>query len=165
MIRAIKYNDNFKLNLKSIKGFEAFSRIYQNARKFHAENISIAYIKPEKVKKVNFNLEVPVIVDFVNFNTDNILKIDVYFGVTIAKKNCKKAVVRNRIKRLLREAVAQYFLQSESTNKDINTLYNKFHNAHFVLSARYKLTSPSQIHLKDIQPEVTYLINQILKHS
>lgn len=167
MQRSVTNIHSVKINLISIKGFEAFARIYQNAKKFHSDNISIAYVKPENALLINNKLSTKLVSSNLDStNPENINSANLYFGVTISKKNCKKAVVRNRIKRLLREALAQFFIQNNTLHTSDNSKgINLLNNAHIVFSARYKLTTPSLIHLQDIQPEINYLLRKILNQK
>lgn len=82
--------DNIKL--KPIKGFKAFSKAFGAGRKFHEKNLlaSIVFGNPKDVE-----------------SDDNAMGEDryLYFGVSIGKKTARRAVVRNRIKRLMRESL------------------------------------------------------------
>lgn len=147
-------NSNSIITLKSIKGFGVFDIIYKNSIRVHSTNLTIAYLKPKKVQELNLLPN--------NSNQiDNSNKITIYFGATIGKKNSKKAVSRNRVKRLIREALAIYTSLIEI---DTNILSNRLNNAFIVISARYKLINPKSLCLDDIQPEINQLLDRILNH-
>lgn len=157
-IENINRTDGLTVKLKSIKGFDAFTRIYLNAKKIHSQNISLAYTNPNKALLINRNLNLTKTHN-ININNNLNNNINIYFGVTIGKKNTKKAVCRNRVKRLLRQAIFIFFTQTNFPEEKIRL---KLDNSHLVFSARYKLSMPSQLHLQDIQPEVDFLLNKLL---
>jgi ribonuclease P protein component len=80
-------SENEKLSI--IKGKKLFSEIFQTGKKVSTEYINGIYI----------------------FNKNN-EDIKFQFAVAVSKKISKKAVIRNRIKRLLRESVRAYFAQN-----------------------------------------------------
>lgn len=70
-----------------------------------------------------------------------------YYGVTAGKRFIKKAVVRNRVKRLLRVSIRKIFSER----------YIMLENPPFkyaVFSWRHSPTHPSLISLKDVLPSV-----------
>ena len=79
------------VQLRTIKGYNSFSKIYQNGMKFRFMNMS-AVVCFEEIES-----------DCDGFIDKT--KCIIYYGVTIGKKTAKKAVVRNRIKRLMRESL------------------------------------------------------------
>ena len=138
------------INLKSIKGFGVFDTIYKNSIRVHSQNLTLAYLKPKKVLELNL---IPI-----SQNEG----ITIYFGATIGKKNTKKAVSRNRTKRLIREALAIYHT---NTQIESNILSNRLNNAFIVISARYKLNTPKEISLNEVQIEINQLLEKILTHK
>jgi ribonuclease P protein component len=148
-------NSNNNITLKSIKGFGVFDIIYKNSIRVHSANLTLAYLKPQKVTDLNLlpNNSNPI---------DNTNQITIYLGATIGKKNSKKAVSRNRVKRLIREAIAIYI---KHNNNDTIKLSYRLNNAFIVISARYKLNNPKSICLDDIQPEINQLLDRILNHK
>lgn len=68
-------------NIRPLKGFDTFKKVFANG-------------KTRSTYKITLTIE---------FGTSDIL----HLGVGISKKRCKKAVVRNRIKRLLRVAIRE----------------------------------------------------------
>lgn len=138
------------INLKSIKGFGVFDIIYKNSIRVHSQNLTLAYLKPKKVQELNL---IP--------NSQN-EGLTIYFGATIGKKNTKKAVSRNRTKRLIREALAIFHI---NTQIEYNILSNRLNKAFIVISARYKLNNPKEISLNEIQIEINQLLDKILTHK
>ncbi len=72
------------IQLKSIKGFGSFNQIYQIGKKFYANSASAVVVFKHDI-----------------CNESHII----FYGVAVSKKIAKKAVIRNRIKRLLRESL------------------------------------------------------------
>jgi len=92
-------------NIKSIKGKKNFEKIFSKARRFYEQDAAafVTYCKHGTVNrqtgKITFN-----------------------YAVAVRKKNAKKAVVRNRIKRLMRESIRiiirEYEIREKVTNID-----------------------------------------------
>jgi ribonuclease P protein component len=84
------------VQLKPLKGYKAFNKVFDDAKKFHSDNLFLAVNYPPKRNKQE--------------QTDSIPRSnEVFYGVSIAKKTAKSAVVRNRIKRLLRVSIFEIF--------------------------------------------------------
>lgn len=77
------------LRLKTIKGFDSFNYIYKNGKRFRTNNISAVIIFNDEKKQ----------------NSSSFEDIVVNFAVVVGKKTSKKSVIRNRIKRLMRESL------------------------------------------------------------
>ena len=75
------------LRLKTIKGFDSFNYIYKNGKRFRTNDISAVIIFSDEKKQ----------------NSSSFEDIVVNFAVVVGKKTSKKSVIRNRIKRLMRE--------------------------------------------------------------
>lgn len=73
------------------------------------------------------------------------------FGVTVSKRNAKKAVVRNRIRRLLRESLIRISKQSPEMLSNIDK---------FVIIWKTAPSHPGMIKLKDIEPTVKLLFEK-----
>lgn len=118
-----------KLPIRPLKGYNCFAKVFENGKKFYVENLLLVTVSKDNeliIKKSNL---------------PNIC----YFGVGSSKKINKKAVVRNRIKRLLRESLRQLFMEKEidiSQLKYCVLLYNK------------KVIHPKLIRLTDVKPLV-----------
>lgn len=104
--------------IKTLKGFDAFKKAYLNGKTKSTRKITMTIVEGES-------------------NTLNL-------GVGISKKRCKKAVVRNRIKRLLRESIKQLNKERRlNTGIQIMTLFWKIAPNH-----------PMQIRLDEVKSEV-----------
>lgn len=125
-----------KIKLKSLKGFNAFPKAFRSGKKF-GNNVSIASFC------FNINNEEP--------NTE------VSFGVSISKKTAKRAVVRNRIKRLLRESIRQIINSPELSDK--SEIFK-------IVIINWKIApqKAGMISLDDVKPKVKDLFNQAIKY-
>lgn len=79
-----------KFKLEPIKGYQAFSRVFLSGKRFYAKN-ALASVHFAGCRSLIKN----------NGDDSRV----VYYGVSVPKKRAKKAVVRNRAKRLLREVL------------------------------------------------------------
>lgn len=92
-------------SIKSIKGKKNFEKIFSTARRFYEKEAAafVTYCKQETVNEQS---------SVITFN----------YAVAVRKKNAKKAVVRNRIKRLMRESIniiiRDYQIREKLTNID-----------------------------------------------
>jgi ribonuclease P protein component len=121
-----------KIILMPLKGFESFKRIYENGKKFYNVN-SYAVFRFKSGTCVEF-------VDVVNC----------YFGITVSKRASKSAVIRNRLKRILRVAIKQAFADtlSDKTGMNIESI---------IISWKKAPKHPALIRLGDILPEIRNL--------
>lgn len=127
--------------IKPLKGFNAFKKVFDAGKKFHHEHVSaVAIFDNDKYR------------DFKVRTIDDSSVL--YYGVGVSKKVCKKAVVRNRIKRLLRVSINQFF----ATQSNINLKY-------LTLNWRKKVEKPSLISLKDVEPIVNKMLINILQKA
>ena len=74
--------------IKKLKGKKIISNLFENGLSYEYDSLTLFYLKEEK--PINF----------------------VYFSVSVPKKIHKKAVARNKIKRLVRESVYAYDFSS-----------------------------------------------------
>lgn len=92
-------------SIKSIKGKKNFEKIFSNAQRFYDKEAA-AFVT--YCKQVRGNIQTNV--------------ININFAVVVRKKNAKKAIVRNRIKRLMRESlriiIKDYQIKEKITNID-----------------------------------------------
>lgn len=114
-------------DIRSIKGYKAFSNAFQNGRKFR-ESAALASV-------------------IFSDDTENEI---LYLGVTISKRTAKSAVVRNRVKRLLRESVRQ--IVSES---DFDIPIEKI-----LISWREAPEHSKLIRLSDVRPVISKIIEK-----
>ena len=128
--------------LQSIKGKKDFDFVFKNAKKFFEKDAAA----------------------FVCYKSGDILAQDVgndiitiNYAVTVRKKMAKKAVVRNRIKRLLRVCFRQIF--DEIAGKEL-----KSGVSHIVLVWQNAPKHPGLINLDVCMPVVSKLINRANYH-
>lgn len=119
--------------LKPVKGYNVFSDIYLNSVKFHTKNamLSVTFSK-------SFSYETN-------------------FGVTISKKKAAKAVIRNRVKRLLRESIIKII-------RDTDIFQYGFFFEIFIIVWKEKVYNPKDIDLKTVFPEIRELFNKANKY-
>ena len=114
--------------VKSLKGFKAFNKVFDNAIKYKSSKLLMAFT-------------------FDNENSDTLL-----LGVSSPKKKSKKAVWRNRIKRLLRESIRQINAESDSL------IYFK----NIILIWYIPLEKSSLLRLDEVKSEVNGLLNRAI---
>jgi ribonuclease P protein component len=127
-------------NLSPLKGFNSFKYVYKQSRKFYSVPILIAIcFKPcdFKLKRLEPNP-----------NT-------IYFGVTAPKKIYKKAVVRNRIKRLLRISLKNS-LKIIENKIDISRI-----QAIIITWKGDKVNCPKEINLRTVQTNLLDTLAQM----
>jgi ribonuclease P protein component len=124
-----------KLELISIKGKKKFDEFFKSARKFYLKDAAIFVVyKKDEVVTVKSVLE---------------------YAVSVRKKDARKAVVRNRIKRLLRECLRQLAAKDETAGKLL-----KFDKILIVWADAPR--HPKLIGLKQVCPVVERLIDKAL---
>lgn len=125
-----------KIIPKPIKGFGAFAKVYACGRKFREKNLTASVVFADD----------GTISDDANFlRGEQILR----FGVSIGKRTAKRAVVRNRIKRLLRESLRAY-----CKTKERSIIYEA------VLVWRMAPPRANLIRLIDVQTEVFSVLSK-----
>ncbi len=93
LVYNLRYDVNQKV-IKPIKGFGVFSEVWQAGRKIKKYPILASVVYDLNDVKLNpYRFEIMSDPD------------TIFIGVSVSKHRAKKAVVRNRIKRLMREAV------------------------------------------------------------
>jgi len=133
----IKMNN---INVKSLKGYNAFSKVIVNGKKIKVDDLTSFFIYNDN--KLNF---------LKSSNHDLI-----YIGVTSSKKGNKKAVLRNRIKRLLRVAVREFIAKDVVKYKIIKYavfMYNK------------KIPYSNFVKLSDIELLVERALNKAVEYK
>ncbi len=125
----------FKLN--TIKGKKAFSYVFENGKKFFEENsMAVFYFAANDLGRA-------VSLDC----------LDITYSVSVPKKSAKKAVVRNRIKRLMRESIRHFFLEYNHSKFPCHTLT-------VALVWRNAPKHPMLIGLNDVSPEIYRLLSR-----
>ena len=130
-----------KLRIAPLKGHEAFPKVFKKSRKF---------TEKDAVLFVQFCTKED------NSGETELLKT-VHVGVTIRKKTAKSAVMRNRVKRLLRVAMRNVLKEIENTHghvpfKAIIAMWQKAPER------------PMQLGLAHVEPVIQQLLSQALKY-
>lgn len=128
---------NYKL--KTVKGKTHFDVLFKNAFKFYEKDAAIFVCFKEQPKSEDL--------------TELSETIEIQYAVTARKRNVRKAVMRNRIKRLLRESLRQTFDDYSSNNK-ITKL------SEFVIVWNSAPARPGMIKLSDVLPVARKLIDR-----
>jgi ribonuclease P protein component len=122
--------------IKSIKGFGVFSEVWKAGRKIKKYPILASVVYDlQKVQLNPYRFEVMSEPD------------TIFIGVSVSKRRAKKAVVRNRVKRLMREATR--LTLKEMTEQGIGTPYKAI-----CLSSLKAPQRPKDMSLDDILPSV-----------
>jgi ribonuclease P protein component len=132
-------------DIKPIKGFNSFNLVFKSGKKFYASELVGVFVYH------NSNKEATIINNCIDENT-------FYYGVTAGKKHNKKAVVRNRIKRLLRESIRRIF-------KERYAEMDKMPFKYAVFSWRKGPETPSLIGFNDVFRDVELVFNSAEKYS
>lgn len=119
-------------NLSPLKGFNSFRNVYEISERSHFGSILLFIVQ----KPAN------ILIKGQNPNPDKI-----YLGISVQKKLFKKAVVRNRIKRLVRESVRRVILEF-SKNYTVEKIQ-------FILVSYKgeKIEKPKMLKLADIEKD------------
>jgi ribonuclease P protein component len=125
-----------KKTIKSLKGFNIFNKVFEKSYKLRNSKLLIAYTYDGNKLDNHSN--------------------ELFFGVSTSKKKSKKAVCRNRIKRLLRQSVRNLNSQTELL-ENFNSL---------ILVWMIGLDKPMLLKLEDVENEVSELLKKaILKKN
>ncbi|MCX6139586.1 MAG: ribonuclease P protein component [Candidatus Kapabacteria bacterium] len=89
------------------------------------------------------------------FNVDSLPKESISVGVTIGKRTAKRAVIRNRVKRLLRESVRQ-IVPSRAVALSSAGIHS------VVLVWRSAPEAPKLLRLSDVQPHVESALDHVI---
>jgi len=128
---------NYKL--KTLKGKTNFDVLFKNAFKFFEKDAAIFV----SYKDLNESVGLTPITE----------PIEIHYAVTARKRKVRKAVMRNRIKRLLRESLRQIF-DDYSTKNKITKL------GEFVIVWNSAPVRPGMIKLSDVLPVAQKLIER-----
>ncbi len=116
------------INIEPIKGYRNFSEAFKYGKKFSSGPClaSISFAESDK----------------------NLL-----YGVSVGRRTSKKAVIRNKIKRLLRESLRIWLL--EKTETSLKTV---------ILSWREAPQHPALIKLDEVKPKVDQILNNAVDY-
>ncbi len=132
-----------QIELKSLKGYNCFDFVFKVGRKISNQDallvVSKKYIENLEIKNIAYNG-----------------RKTIFFGVTVPKKIAKKAVMRNRVKRLLRVSIINYFKALSQLDYDIQMKY-------LIIVWRKVPKHPALINLSDVSPVIDELLNKYLK--
>jgi ribonuclease P protein component len=130
-------------NLSPLKGFNSFKNVYEISVKSHFGTI-LLFIASKPC---------PILIKGKELDTNSI-----YLGISVQKKLFKKAVVRNRIKRLIRESVRKNIAQlSQSFSfEPVQVLLVSFKGE--------TIEKPSRIKLADIERDLSPALLKFCNH-
>jgi ribonuclease P protein component len=131
-----------KVKIKPIKGFNCFSILYVAGVKIRLFPI---------LASVCYNLEDSGLNELWSGRLNRQANT-MFFGVTVSKKVNKKAVNRNRIKRLMRESIRLVIDELVTSGEEIQIKT-------IILSWKSPIAKPADIALKDVLP----LIRETIK--
>lgn len=129
------------LNYSPLKGFNSFKKAYELAKKYRFDNLFIAVCaKPNEL--------------LIKGKEPNPYKI--YVGISVPKKSFKKAVVRNRIKRLIKVSLRNFIKSNQNNEQLIKT------QAILITWNGQQINNPRQIKLTDVEPKLYNAFDIIL---
>lgn len=156
------------IQLHSIKGYNGFRKVYDVGMKFRSNNTSAIVVFSdvlfsEMLERIHKFADIHKNENRIENNnesnsnnystsTSNDFKHIIYYGVTIGKKVAKKAVVRNRIKRLMRESLR--IAVKELEIKKLLPIEK------IIISYYFAPKYPMQIGLNDVLPAVKNILKQ-----
>lgn len=120
-----------KSNLQTLKGHDSFKKVFEKGKRIYRDEAMLVFNK--------------------KVSTEN----TIYYGVSIGKRNAKKAVIRNRIKRLIRESINYYTKELE----------NNLPFENFVFIWRKAPKMQSLIDLNDVKPIVYNMFNEAIEKT
>ena len=133
-----------ELNLSPLKGFNSFNTVFKNGKFLYIENALLIICN----KPCNISLK-----QLTN-SSNNIL-----YGVSVPKKKFKKAVVRNRLKRLIRISIKHAL-------EELNKIYDITDFQVIVIIWRGPVVNaPNQVKLKDVEPYIYNGLKNYLKKN
>lgn len=128
------------VNIESLKGFNSYLKVYKSSKRFNHPVASLAVC----YKPCDIELK------------QNIGNGKIIYGITVTKRTAKKAVVRNRIKRLIRESLRQYFKK----RCDLENCQLKI----IIITWKKAPHRPSLIRLNDVSPVIEKLLQDACKY-
>lgn len=125
-----------KIQLDSIKGKKIFDFVFESGQRFFETNSMAVVCFNSTVNELN----------------------KIYYSVSVPKRSAKKAVVRNRIKRLMRESIRLFFTEYLNSHEFCPI-------SHISLIWRNAPVHPALICLNDVNAEVSSLISKALSFN
>ncbi len=122
-----------KLTLKPLKGRKNFAALFNSGSRFSEKEVS-------------------AVIDFRQINSisgsdNNELTFEVFYALGVRKKVAKKAIIRNRLKRLMRESLKQIFKDSEGY--ELAEMFQTVYLSWNIAPSHHKL-----IGLNDVYPKI-----------
>lgn len=132
------------MHLQPLKGYDAFGTVFRTGQRFSSGSATAMVVFSGGVQQ-----------DATGIETEGEQQI-VYFGVT-ARKRTRPAVLRNRIKRLLRESVRLVALEYQQVDKPLPFRA-------FVIIWNAVPACPSLLHLRIVLPAVRILMEKAVRY-
>ena len=124
-----------RTKLQPIKGKKKFDALFKEGVRFKGRD-SLALVKFKED----------------NSSHNPSLNRIIFYAVAVSKKTAKKAVVRNRLKRLMRESLRQLIKEDETLFENIE---------YIILLWEWAPKHPKLIHLKEVKQTVEQILMNI----
>lgn len=139
--------------LESLKGFEAFGAVFQTGTRFAYRGMT-AFVHFRSVAQTTVQTKDERAVERVDEHGHGMRRMTLRFGVT-AKKRTRPAVLRNRIKRLLRESLRIALLRRPEAVRIIEAI---------VLVCNVIPEKPQLLRLENVLAPVERIVQNAIKH-
>ncbi len=134
------------MQLKPLKGFKAFDQTMRQGKKFYHPRL-IAFVAFRQTEASPAEV------------SDTAQNDTMYYGVT-SRRGTRPAVLRNRIKRLLRESLRHIVLMESSTSADANA----WPITSVVVIWTAIPAKASLLHLHDVQPPLHSVLKKAVHY-
>lgn len=133
-----------ELNLSPLKGFNSFNTVFKHGVALYSENVLLIICD----KTCNISLKQLI-------NSSNVI----LYGVSVPKKKFKKAVIRNRIKRLIRVSL-------KNSLAELGKFYDISEFKVIVIIWRGpSIERPNLISLHDVEPYIYKALKNYLEKN
>lgn len=131
--------------LKAIKGYKSFELVIQAGKKFYLnEAMAVVVFREYGINERIYRKNPPD-------------EGTIYFGVSAGKRVSKKAVVRNRLKRLLRESIKRIV--------EASSLSGSFSEVEFILIFwKQPVDYPGQVKLGYVEAIINSLLSKAIQY-